>query len=443
MSYGLTATGFVIKPTQAIRESIADYLGTEVSPTVKELALRDDTLEGHWAGAFSAELELCWEALEVLYSSRSRDAATDVMLEEVNSLTGTIRREAKPSEVTLTLTGDDGTVVTESSRASGPTGEWSVSGDTELEELTAWQASTAYSIGDRVSNDNKSYVCTVAGTSAGSGGPTHDSGTAADGGATWRYMGNGTADADAKALCTVNGPTTGVAHSITEIETPISGWKGVINLEDATPGRLVETDEDYRVRGEEDLEKPGTGTVDAIRQAILDLDGVTACTVFENTSDVTDGDGLPPHSIEALVQGGADQDIWDTLLANAVVATHGDQVGTAVDSEGTSHTEKFSRPTEIDVYVDIELTYEAGEYAGDDAVKAAIVKAGEERGSGRDVTSSRVSKDAFVAGVLDVTVADIGTSPNPSTATTVAVGKREIAAWDTSRIAVVSSSGTP
>src|SRR6185295_12646844 len=52
----------------------------------------------------------------------------------------------------------------------------------------AWIASTAYVIGDWVTNSGNVYRCTVAGTSAGSGGPTQTSGTATDGTVTWIFV---------------------------------------------------------------------------------------------------------------------------------------------------------------------------------------------------------------------------------------------------------------
>lgn len=52
---------------------------------------------------------------------------------------------------------------------------------------TAWAASTAYAIGDLRSNGANSYRCRVAGTSAGSGGPTGTGSGIVDGGATWDW----------------------------------------------------------------------------------------------------------------------------------------------------------------------------------------------------------------------------------------------------------------
>ncbi len=53
---------------------------------------------------------------------------------------------------------------------------------------TAWQATTAYSVGDYVSNGGLIYKCTVAGTSAGSGGPTGQQSIITDGTVTWSFV---------------------------------------------------------------------------------------------------------------------------------------------------------------------------------------------------------------------------------------------------------------
>ncbi len=56
------------------------------------------------------------------------------------------------------------------------------------EQATPWAATTAYVVGDRCTNDTaKTYQCTVAGISAGSGGPIGTSAAITDGTVTWEY----------------------------------------------------------------------------------------------------------------------------------------------------------------------------------------------------------------------------------------------------------------
>jgi hypothetical protein len=53
----------------------------------------------------------------------------------------------------------------------------------------AWQASTAYTLGQTVSNNGNVYACTTAGTSAGSGGPTGTGSSISDNTVVWAYQG--------------------------------------------------------------------------------------------------------------------------------------------------------------------------------------------------------------------------------------------------------------
>lgn len=57
---------------------------------------------------------------------------------------------------------------------------------------TAWAASTAYAVGDRRTNSGNTYEVTIAGTSAGAGGPTGTGSAIVDNTVTWKYVGGGT-----------------------------------------------------------------------------------------------------------------------------------------------------------------------------------------------------------------------------------------------------------
>jgi len=57
---------------------------------------------------------------------------------------------------------------------------------------SAWSGTTAYAVGDHVTNDTapvKIYICTSAGTSAAAGGPTGTGSGITDGTVTWNYVG--------------------------------------------------------------------------------------------------------------------------------------------------------------------------------------------------------------------------------------------------------------
>jgi len=260
-------------------------------------------------------------------------------------------------------------------------------------------------------------------------------------------MGEGTGAVDVEMQAADStGPIAAPSGTLTDIQTPISGWDSAINLLDADEGTALETNEALRIRRELELAAAGSTTPDAIRAAVLEVADVTSCRVFYNNSDTVDADGVPAHSVEVLVQGGDDQDIWDCLWINVAggIRTYGTEAGTANDSEGTSHAMYFSRPVEVPIYIAIDLLVETATYAGNAAVQAAIVAWGDAQQCGKDAVANAIVAAAMsVAGVLDVTSLDMDDSDPPSGTATVAISTRELATYDPRNIDVTTAAGTP
>ncbi len=246
------------------------------------------------------------------------------------------------------------------------------------------------------------------------------------------------------------GVIAGLAHTINNIINAISGWAGADNLNDATTGVAVETDAALRARRDAALQGLGNATLEAIRADMLLVANVTSALVFENDTDVTSGIRTP-HSIEAVVTGGADQDIWDALFDTkaAGIATVGAESGSHTDSQGTIHTVKFSRATIRDIWIDITVTIDSDYPAdGDDQVKAALKAFGDANyGIGEDVIPipQLIGSIDLIPGIRDVligvlSVPDGDPDPNPTPGTDdgpVAIAETELAEFDTGRITVV------
>jgi hypothetical protein len=75
---------------------------------------------------------------------------------------------------------------TGSNIADATTLSWSY---VSIDPTPAWAPATSYALGDSVANGGNIYAITVAGMSAGGGGPSGTSGAIIDGGATWTYFG--------------------------------------------------------------------------------------------------------------------------------------------------------------------------------------------------------------------------------------------------------------
>lgn len=447
---GLTEDGFTVETFEDIRTGMNEQMQSAFGPSID---VSDGAIEGVTIGIVAERLAELWELAEAVVNAGDPDTATGAQQDALCALTGTQRAAAEPSSALLTLTGDDATPVPAGSTASvtGTEAEFSTDEDATLALATAWVAATLYpTVGIFRSNADRVYYLTAAGTSAGSGGPDTTDEEITDGTCEWRYVGEGLAYAtDVPATCTEDGPTVATSGSIVNIETPIGGWNGVMNLTDATLGSDIETSEDLRIRREIELATPGSSPPDAIRAELLDVDGVTAVTVFYNPTDTTDGDGVPPHSVEALVQGGDPQDIGEKLFAAvaAGIGTYGDQTPVTVeDSAGNEWEILYSRPDELLIWVRVDVTKDPDTFPedGEDQIKAAIVAYGDAQKAGKNAVAGALAAQVYgITGVLEVTVCYIGLADPPIASTTIPASTRQLAVYDTSRIAVTLVDGVP
>lgn len=446
--YGLLPEGFVPKTVDVIRTE-------EEARTIAKfgrLPLGDQTLFGHVIGVVSAAAALVWELAEKLYSSIDRDKASGALLEALSSLNGTFRDIASNSLATETLCGDDATVIPLgtiiSSIVSGE--RFATLADATLVLLTDWVAATAYVLDDQVKNSGNCYRCIVAGTSAGSGGPTTTAVDITDGTVHWTYLGTGEAIADVVAGASVTGPIFVGAGDLTSIDTPVGGLNTAFNLADVVLGHVVQSDQSLRLIGEQELSASGTSPPDSLRGRLLKLVGSSgSATVFTNTDDVTDSDGRPPHSVEALVEGGTDQAILDLLWRQGVaggIVTYGTTVGTVVDSQGRSQAVRFSRPILVPIYIAVTITVDPTTFPQDgiQRVKDAIASFGSTLPAGTDAVSRRLGAQAFtIDGVDDASPCLIDDAPGPTLEITIPIDLRHRATYSTTNIAVTVVEALP
>src|SRR5262249_43302973 len=103
------------------------------------------------------------------------------------------------------------------------------------------------------------------------------------------------------------GPQQYLAHTLTVIAVPLSGWNSIDNDNDGSVGQDQEGDPSLRTKREEELSGGGSSTADAIRSAVLVASqngaftsDVVSCKVLFNDADAVDANGLPAHSIEVI-----------------------------------------------------------------------------------------------------------------------------------------------
>ncbi|ENY9402977.1 baseplate J/gp47 family protein [Salmonella enterica] len=164
------------------------------------------------------------------------------------------------------------------------------------------------------------------------------------------------------AICSNSGAVAALAGTITTINTPTRGWTSVTNPAAATVGAPAETDAELRIRQGQSVAIPSITPFEGVDGAIANIAGVTRHKLYENDTGKTDGNGLPPHSISAIVDGGDVTEIARTIRGNKGqgVRTWGKTSVTVPDKYGNPHIISFSRPTAVPVYGKITLKVFAG-----------------------------------------------------------------------------------
>lgn len=240
--------------------------------------------------------------------------------------------------------------------------------------------------------------------------------------------------------------TGGTANAVLGFPEDIfSGESGA-----ATAGRNLETDPEFRLRREELIRLSGSATLEAVRSAILDVDGVVQAFIFENDTDFTDGDGLPPHSFEAVVSGGDDTEIAQAIFDTKPIGiqTYRDpgpdgRTVTITDSQGFTHDIDFSRPTEVRMYIEVDITVDAtlfgsgDQVAGEILVTDALKAVGDQQQIGQDVVIIQFQcAPLAVSGVVDVPTIKIEDTFPPTNTANISIASRDLATFSTADMVI-------
>ncbi|EPL2257489.1 baseplate J/gp47 family protein [Klebsiella pneumoniae] len=201
----------------------------------------------------------------------------------------------------------------------------------------------------------------------------------------------------ATATCANSGAVAAVAGSVNGINTPTRGWASVTNPLAATVGIAAETDAELRVRQSQSVALASLTPFDAVDGAIANVEGVTRHKLFENDTETTDANGLPAHSISAIVEGGDATEIANTIRSTKGqgVSTYGTTAVIVTDKYGNPYTIRFSRPVDVPIYVSITIQALTG-YSSEvgDEIRAAVAAYINSLAIGDSVLLSRVYSPA-------------------------------------------------
>jgi hypothetical protein len=340
-SPSLDATGLHVLRTADVLLNLQEAVlaSSEYGPATP---VGEDSLVGQIIAPVSHEIGMTYELIQSAYDASDRDTAEGVVLDSIAAGMGLTREPASYSTVPLTLTGTPATVIAAGKRARVNSG-----GIFALDHETT-------------------------------------------------IPGGGSIAAD--ATCTSTGAVEASAGSVETIVDAVAGWTGVTNAAAAELGAPEETDPALRLRMRTSGSTGGRCTVPSLYAALLALEYVDQVVVLTNRTDVTDAEGLPPHSFRALIWPSglttAQEEeiaaiVWDHLPAG--IYPSGTEECHVTNAEGVSDTVRFSYAGAVYLWWGITATLDTDAVAepyptdGDDLIEAAVLAYGATLTVGKDV----------------------------------------------------------
>ena len=402
--YGVTDEGFVLKRLADILTDMKATLSSVVDPVSGE-ALTPDLLNENdpliqMVNSLSDQVAVCWENLQLAYNQFDPLKATGAGLSGTVQLNGLRRTAGTYSEVIVTLTGVPGLSIAAGKQIS------------TMENVPVFELP----------------LCQIG-----------EDGTV-----------------NVTATCTEKGPFEVTAGTLVKILNPVSGWSSVVNSLDATPGSYEEIDSELRARQQISTSNTAQAIIESIVASIGNLASVEYVKVYHNVTIEEDDRGIPAKSIAPIVVGGSDEEIAQAIYYKLPVGcdTYGDEEVIITDSQEIDYTIRFSRPTEIDIHVIVEITTVNTNLFpddGDEQIKTAILTWATQGASAFNITEG-YDQDGFTPGQsvyaselmvpvysipgIKVDSILIGAS-SPATESEVTIEWNEIAVFDSENITVV------
>lgn len=235
------------------------------------------------------------------------------------------------------------------------------------------------------------------------------------------------------------------ANTINTIVTPVLGWESITNPIAASPGRLQETDEELRIRFRNTKLERSTNILDSLYSALINLDGVEEVAIYENDTDVTDSNGVLPHSFLPVVLGGSSQLVGETIWENKPmgIRSQGNTVVSVIDSQGFPHDIGLERPIPVTIYIAMTLSLNPeadNPFPGDGVqqIKDNIISYAENNfGVGKDIIYSRLFTPINQVPGHQIDSLFIGTSPSPTGTSNIVVAFNAIASFESVNISVI------
>jgi uncharacterized phage protein gp47/JayE len=189
--------------------------------------------------------------------------------------------------------------------------------------------------------------------------------------------------------------------AISKIVTPTMGWTGVTNLAAATPGAPLETDATLRRRQTLSSSLPAQSVVASIGASLASVPGVLSYVIYENDTNTTDANGVPAHSICAVVEGGDVNAIAAAIAFKKTpgTGTFGSTSIVVYDASGVPSTIRFYVLTLVSIDITVNVTAISGYVSSTtDKIRAALAQYVNTLGTGDDSYIGRLWGPADLQG---------------------------------------------
>ncbi len=303
-----------------LTESFQEIYGADIN-------VESNSPDGQIINIFAQALEDFYEQLSNVYASFDPDQAIGAVLDQRCAINGIQRKGGTYTYVTIDVTADRSVT---------------------LDGLDDVAPEQAYTI-----SDNEGNLFVLSATSS---------------------INTGTSQLIFRALNVGNVEV--LPNTITTPVTIILGVTSVNNPGGAlAQGVNEETDAELRERRKQSVSISNQGYTDGLLAALLNIEDVTSANVYQNRGSSTDADGIPGHSIWVVVRGGDNSEIG-AVMDNKVPGGVGMKGSTSVavpQSDGSTATYYFDRPTQELLYATIDITPLGGQVIDTDALKESIV----------------------------------------------------------------------
>lgn len=203
----------------------------------------------------------------------------------------------------------------------------------------------------------------------------------------------GSGQATVSATCENPGAAAAPANSLNVIGSPSYGWQSVTNPSAAVAGAPVEQDAPLRVRQAQSTAIRSRSILDGMIGAVAALPGVVRLVGHENDTSLTDSDGVPPHTVAFVVDGGDAQTIANILGAKKGpgTGTYGTTALTVTDVYAIPRPIAFFRPSIVPISVSLAIKAGRGYVTPTGAaIQAAVAAYINQLGIGEAVRLSRL-----------------------------------------------------